>query len=87
MREMVMEMVDEILDTEPVNIAGISFSRSRILFELDPIRYSQIMDDVIDSLVEDLEYELEHLDEDNPDYSDEVNDIKERIESLREVTL
>ena len=85
MREMLQEMVDELLDSEgDVVIAGITFSRSQILKELDPIAYSEIMLEMADSHIEDLKSDLEYLE--NADISgehyDEIDDLKSRIREL-----
>ena len=63
MKEMCMEMLDEMLDEQgEVKIAGIWFSPSYILKQLDPIAYKQALDEVIESRIEDLRYEVESLD-------------------------
>ena len=81
MREMLQEMVDEMLDMDgDVVIAGITFSRSYILKELDPIAYREICNDVVNSQIEDLQYDLDRLDPEVD--AEEIADIKERIEEL-----
>ena len=81
MVEMIQEMVDEQFDIEgPIEIGNLTFSRSYIVRELDPTAYRQAMVDVADSLIEDLEYDLEQLDPEVD--AEEIADIKERIESL-----
>lgn len=81
MVEMIQEMVDEQFDIEgPIKIGNLTFNRSYIVRELDPIAYRQAMVDVADCLIEDLEYDLEQLDPEVD--AEEIADIKERIESL-----
>ena len=63
MKEMCMEMLDDMLDEQgDVKIAGITFSPSYILKQLDPIAYKQALDEVIESRIDDLRYEVESLD-------------------------
>lgn len=81
MVDMIQEMVDEQFDIEgPIKIGNLTFNRSYIVRELDPIAYRQAMVDVADCLIEDLEYDLEQLDPEVD--AEEIADIKERIESL-----
>ena len=81
MVEMIQEMVDEQFDIEgPIEIGNLTFSRSYIVRKLDPTAYRQAMVDLADSLIEDLEYDLEQLDPEVD--AEEIADIKERIESL-----
>jgi len=54
----VTEMVDDIFDSEgDVEIGNLSFNRSQILRELDPIAYREAVNDYIDSMIEDLDPE------------------------------
>ena len=77
----IMEMVDDLLDSEgDVVIGSLTFSRSRIVKELDPIAYREICNDVVSSQIEDLQYDLDRLDPEVD--ADEIADIKERIEDL-----
>ena len=81
MLEMIQDMVDEILDQEgDIVVAGRVFSRSSILREMDPTAYRIACVDMADSLIADLQSELECLDPELD--ADEVADIKERIEML-----
>ena len=85
MREMLQEMVDEMLDMDgDVVIAGITFSRSYILKELDPIAYREIMLEMADSHIEDLKSDLEFLQDSDIDgeHYDEIDDLKSRIREL-----
>ena len=84
MVEMIQEMVDEQFDIEgPIKIGNLTFSRSYIVRELDPIAYRQAMVDVADCLIEDLQYDLEQLDPEID--AEEIADSKERIEALEEM--
>ena len=81
MVEMIQEMVDEQFDIEgPIEIGNLTFSRSYIVRELDPIAYRQAMVDLADSLIEDLQYDLEQLDPEVD--AEDIADIKERVEAL-----
>jgi hypothetical protein len=81
MIDMLEEMVDELLDMEAeVKIAGVTFSRSAILREMDPIAYRQLVNDMADSMIEDLQDELDCLDP--VEDFDEVEDLKSRIKEL-----
>jgi len=77
----IMEMVDELLDSEgDVIIGSLTFSRSDIVKRLDPIAYREICNDVVSSQIDDLQYDLDRLDPELD--ADEIADIKERIEDL-----
>lgn len=77
----IMEMVDELLDSEgDVVIGSLTFSRSDIVKRLDPIAYREICNDVVSSQIDDLQYDLDRLDPELD--ADEIADIKERIEDL-----
>lgn len=79
----VNEIVDEILDSEgDIKIAGITFSRSYILKELDPIAYREVALEVISNHLEDLQHDLESLDPEED--ADEVETLKALIEELED---
>lgn len=81
MREMIEEMVDEMLDQDgDVKIGNLTFRRSYIVRELDPIAYRMMCSEFADSMISDLQYELDRLDEETD--ADEVADLRERIEML-----
>lgn len=83
MRDFVTEMVDELLDSEgDVNIGNLSYSRSYILKNVDPIAYREVCLEVVNSEIENLQYELDRLDPETD--ADEVEDYKERIAALEE---
>ena len=82
--EMVLDMVDEILDEEgEVHIGNLSFRRSFILKELDPIAYREVVLDIVNSKIEDLEYDLDRLDPEVD--ADEIEDIKAQIAELEDI--
>lgn len=79
----VNDFVDELLDMDgEVIIGGVSFSRSYILKELDPIAYRQVALDVIDQHLEDLRYDLESLDPEED--ADEVENLQALIAELED---
>ena len=63
---------DDMLDEEPVTVAGISFCASRILKELDPIAYSCGLDDYND-------YEISQLESEISDLEDEIKELENEI--------
>jgi hypothetical protein len=84
MVEMIQEMVDEYFDIEgPIEIGNLTFNRSYIVRELDPTAYRQAMVDMADSLIEDLQYDLERLDPEVD--AEEIAEMKERIEALENI--
>jgi len=81
MRDMLEEMVDEMLDMDgDIKIAGVTFSRSYILRKLDPIAYRTLCVDMADSHIEDLQDDLDCLDP--VEDFDEVEELKSRIAEL-----
>ena len=81
MREMIEEIVDDILDQDgDVVINGSRFSRSAILREMDPIAYRELLCNMADSLISDLQDELECTDD-----VEEREDIAERIYMLENI--
>jgi len=85
MRDMILEMVDELLDSEgDVVIGGLTFARSAIVRKLDPVAYSMIVDDIVNAEIEDLRYDLDRMDAEVD--AEEIEDTKERIESLENFT-
>jgi hypothetical protein len=77
----IIEMVDEMLDCDgDVIIGNLTFSRSRIVKRLDPVAYRVICNEMIDSHLEDLQYDLERMD---PEFdADDIEFVKERIAEL-----
>lgn len=83
MRDFVTEMVDELLDSEgEVKIGNLTYSRSQILKNVDPIAYREVCLEVVNSEIENLQYELDRLDPELD--AEEVEDYKERIAALEE---
>jgi hypothetical protein len=83
MRDFVTEMVDELLDSEgEVKIGNLTYSRSQILKNVDPIAYREVCLEVVNSEIENLQYDLDRLDPETA--AEEVEDYKERIAALEE---
>ena len=83
MREMIEEMVDEIFDVEgPVRIGNLTFNRSDIVREMDPVAYREAVADMIDSQIEDLRHELNRMDPEVD--AEEIEDYQARIEELED---
>lgn len=85
MRDMIEEMVDDLLDSEgDVKIAGLTFSRSAIVREMDPVAYSDMCSDMADAHIDDLKEELEYLKDSDIDgeHYDEIDDLQSRIREL-----
>ena len=81
--EAIIEMIDEMLDCEgDVVIGNLTFSRSQIVKRLDPIAYREICLDIVNSQIEDLEYDLERSDDE-----DEIEAIKESIAELEDFSV
>ena len=77
-KQAIYEMVDEMLDSEgPIMIGSLEFYRSDILKKMDPVAYREVCINLIDSHLEDLQYDLEHSDDE-----DEISFIQEQIEEL-----
>ena len=79
--EAIIEMIDEMLDCEgDVVIGNLTFSRSQIVKRLDPVAYREICNEMIDSHLEDLYYDLDRMD---PEFdADDIEFVKERIAEL-----
>ena len=81
--EFVMEMVDELLDSDgDVVIGNLTFSRSDIVRRLDPVAYREMALDFVNSHIEDLEYDLERSDDE-----EEREAIKEQIAELEDFSV
>ena len=82
--EAIIEMIDEMLDMDgPVMIGNLTFYKSDIVRRLDPVAYREMVCNITDSMIEDLEYDLERLDPEVD--AEEIADIRERIEALENV--
>jgi hypothetical protein len=76
--EAIIEMIDEMLDMDGDLIIGnLTFSRSEIVKRLDPIAYREMALNIVNSHIEDLQYDLERSDD-----PDEIETIKESIAEL-----
>lgn len=83
MRDFVEDMVDELLASEgEVKIGNLTYSHSYILKNVDPIAYREVCLEVVNSEIENLQYELDRLDPETD--AEEVEDYKERIAALEE---
>jgi hypothetical protein len=83
LREMIEEMVDEIFDIEgPVRIGNLTFYRSAIVREMDPVAYREAVADMIDYQVAGLRHELERMDPEVD--AEEIEDFQARIEELED---
>ena len=79
-KQAIYEMVDEMLDSEgPIMIGSMQFYRSDILKKMDPVAYREVCINLIDSHLEDLQYDLEHSDDE-----EEISFIQEQIEELED---
>ena len=82
------KVFDEILDIDgTIEVAGIKFNPSRILFELGPIAYNCGMHDYFDSCDEYTEFEGEYyntheFEAAKEEYVAELKDYIEEIESI-----
>jgi len=84
MRDMIEEMVDELLDSEgDVLIGNLTFSRSAIVREMDPIAYNMMCSEFADSMISDLQYEIDCLDVEVD--AEEIEEIQERIDMLERI--
>ena len=79
----ILEMVDDMLDSDgEVRIGNLLFSRSEIVKRCDPTAYRIMVSEIVDSQIEDLQYDLDRLDPEVD--ADEIEDIKERIADLED---
>lgn len=79
----ILDMVHDTINAEGmVDICGMKFDRSVILRECDPTAYRIVINECIDSMIADLEYDLFRLDEETD--ADECQEIQERINELED---
>lgn len=79
----ILDMVDEMIDCDgEVKIGNLLFSRSEIVKRLDPTAYRIMVTEIVDSRLEDLEYDLERLDPDTD--ADEVEFVRKQIRELQD---
>lgn len=81
MQQDILDIVDSILDQEgPVRIGGLTFDRSAIVREMDPVAYSELVADIVDDMITDLTKDIDCLDPDTD--ADEIEELRERLEDL-----
>ena len=79
----ILEMVHDTINAEGmVDICGMKFDRSVILRECDPTAYRIVINECIDAMIADLEYDQDRLDPETD--MDEHQEIQERINELEE---
>ena len=83
-RETILEMVDEMLDCDGqvLKVAGMTYTPSQVLREMDPIAYNEQVQGYIDCHLTDLRDEVECLDPELD--ADEIADLNARIEELED---
>ena len=76
-------MVDELIDSDgQVLIGNLIFNRSDIVRKMDPTAYRIMVLEVVDSMIEDLQYDLDRLDPEVD--AEEIADLQERIADLED---
>ena len=81
--DFVLEMIDEMIDCDgPVTIGNLTFYRSDIVRKMDPTAYRIMVCEVVDSMIEDLQYDLDRLDPEVD--AEEIADLQERIADLED---
>ena len=82
----ILEMVDEMIDCDgDIVIGNLTFSRSDIVRKCDPTAYRIMVNEIIDSHIEDLEYDLQRMD---PEFdSEDMEFVRERIAELEDFTI
>jgi hypothetical protein len=75
---------DAIDDEGPVIVAGMKFTASRILEEVDPIAYACGLNDYVDSLEKNEDQHYITLEEELEALTDELNDLESELEELEE---
>jgi len=80
-RNDILEMVNEMIDCDgDVVIGNLTFTRSDIVRKCDPVAYRMMVNEIIDSHIEDLEYDLQRMD---PEFdSEDMEFVRERIAEL-----
>jgi hypothetical protein len=79
----IIEMVDEMIDCDgDVIIGNLTFSRSEIVKRLDPIAYRMMVNEIIDSQIEDLQYDIDRMDPELD--ADDIAEIHVQIVELEE---
>ena len=79
----IVDMVDDMLNDEgPVQIGLLTFDRSEIVRRCDPTAYRIMVNEYIDSMIDDLRYDQDRLDLETD--MAEHQEIQERIDELEE---
>ena len=82
----IVDMVDELLNSEgEVQIGNLIFDRSEIVKRCDPTAYRIMVNEIIDSMIGDLQYDQDRLDPETD--MDEHQEIQERIDELENAYL
>ena len=82
----IVDMVDDLLNSEgEVRIGNLIFDRSEIVKRLDPTAYRIMVNEYIDSMIDDLRYDQERLDPETD--MAEHQEIQERIDELENAYL
>ncbi len=79
--EMFDDMLDETADGAIV-VCGLTFTPSQVLKECDPIAYRLAFNEFLDSMILDLQEDLNRLD--SFDDAGEIEDLEERIAKIEE---
>lgn len=80
-RDYVLETVDEIIDSDgEVKIGNLIFFRSEIVKRLDPTAYRIMVNEIIDSRIEDLQYDLDRMDPDTD--ADDIEILRAEMREL-----
>ena len=82
----IVDMVDEMLNDEgPVQIGNLTFDRSEIVRRCDPTAYRIMVNEYIDAMIGDLQYDQDRLDPETD--MAEHQEIQERIDELENAYL
>ncbi len=76
----IIDMVNDLLDEQgEVSIGNLTFYPSQILRECDPIAYRITVNEYIDNMIQDLQYDLDRTDDE-----DERTDLQDQITELED---
>jgi hypothetical protein len=76
----IIDMVNDILDEQgEVTIGNLTFYPSQILRECDPTAYRITVNEYIDNMIQDLQYDLDRTDD-----ADERTDLQDQITELED---
>ncbi len=80
-----VDMFDDMLDDadgQVITVCGLTFTPSQVLKECDPIAYRLAFNEFLDSMLLDLQEDLNRLD--SFDDAGEIEDIESRIAELED---